>query len=91
MAVEVELVREARDGVAERIAALVNDVYLVAESGLWRDGATRTTPAEVSELIRAGELAAATGWCTPGSSTTTTPTWRRCSRSRAISRSTRSR
>jgi GNAT superfamily N-acetyltransferase len=43
----------------ERIAELVNEVYATAERGLWRDDATRTTPAEVAELIRAGELAVA--------------------------------
>ena len=43
-----------------RLAALTNEVYAVAESGLWRDGATRTTTAELAGLIRAGEIAVAT-------------------------------
>jgi GNAT superfamily N-acetyltransferase len=42
-----------------RIARLINQVYAVAEDGLWIDGATRTTAAEVAELIRAGEIAVA--------------------------------
>ena len=43
----------------ERIADLTNDVYAVAEEGLWVDGATRTTVDEVTELTRAGEIAVA--------------------------------
>lgn len=39
---------------------LINDVYDSAESGLWRDGATRTTPAELAELIAAEQIAVAT-------------------------------
>ena len=45
---------------ADELAALINDVYAVAERGLWRDGAARTTADEVSGLIRAGEIAVAT-------------------------------
>jgi GNAT superfamily N-acetyltransferase len=47
-------------GLVDRLTALVNDVYATAESGLWRDGATRTTAAEVAGLIRADELTVAT-------------------------------
>jgi GNAT superfamily N-acetyltransferase len=43
----------------ERITALVNDVYAVAEDGLWTDGATRTTVDEVAALTRAGQIAVA--------------------------------
>jgi GNAT superfamily N-acetyltransferase len=43
----------------EHRTGLVNDVYATAESGLWREGATRTTAAEVAELIRAEEIAVA--------------------------------
>jgi GNAT superfamily N-acetyltransferase len=43
----------------DRLTALVNDVYETAESGLWRDGTTRTTPAELAELIAAGQIAVA--------------------------------
>jgi GNAT superfamily N-acetyltransferase len=61
-AIEIQLLRA--DGTAdatlmERIAALVNDVYAVAEDGLWTDGATRTTVDEVAELTRAGQIAVA--------------------------------
>jgi hypothetical protein len=38
----------------ERLARLVNDVYAVAEAGLWRDGADRTTAAEIAGLVRGG-------------------------------------
>lgn len=37
---------------------LVNLVYRESERGLWQDGATRTTLAEVTDLAQAGELAA---------------------------------
>jgi GNAT superfamily N-acetyltransferase len=43
----------------ERLAVLVNDVYAVAEHGLWADGAYRTTPEQLAELTRSGELAVA--------------------------------
>jgi GNAT superfamily N-acetyltransferase len=43
----------------ERIADLINEVYAVAEEGLWIDGATRTTVDGVAELTRAGEIAVA--------------------------------
>jgi GNAT superfamily N-acetyltransferase len=43
-----------------RLTDLVNEVYDVAERGLWREGATRTTTAELAGLIRAGEIALAT-------------------------------
>jgi GNAT superfamily N-acetyltransferase len=42
------------------LTRLINDVYATAESGLWRDGATRTTASEVTEQIRAEEIAVAT-------------------------------
>ncbi len=44
----------------DRLTSLINDVYATAESGLWRDGATRTTATEVAELIAAGQIAVAT-------------------------------
>ena len=43
----------------ERLAALVNEVYAIAERGLWREGAARTSAADLAQLIRAGELAVA--------------------------------
>jgi GNAT superfamily N-acetyltransferase len=41
------------------LAGLVNRVYAVAEEGLWVDGSPRTTPAEMAELIAAGQVAVA--------------------------------
>jgi ribosomal protein S18 acetylase RimI-like enzyme len=43
----------------QQIADLTNEVYAVAEDGLWIDGATRTTVDEVTELTRAGQIAVA--------------------------------
>ncbi len=43
----------------DQLNRLVNDVYAVAESGLWRDGFTRTTPPELAELIAGGEIVVA--------------------------------
>jgi GNAT superfamily N-acetyltransferase len=40
----------------EELAGLINRVYAVAEQGLWKDGATRTAPAEVARLIAAEEM-----------------------------------
>ena len=48
------------DDLVDHLAGLVNEVYETAESGLWRDGFTRTTAAEIAELIRAREIAVAT-------------------------------
>jgi GNAT superfamily N-acetyltransferase len=42
------------------ITSLVNGVYETSEQGLWAEGALRTTEAEVADLIRRGEIAAAT-------------------------------
>ena len=47
-------------GLVDQVTALINEVYTTAESGLWREGARRTTAAEVTELIRAGEIVVAT-------------------------------
>jgi GNAT superfamily N-acetyltransferase len=44
----------------ERLAALINEVYEQAESGLWRNGARRTTVPVLAELIAAREIAVAT-------------------------------
>ncbi|WP_248305559.1 GNAT family N-acetyltransferase [Agromyces sp. H66] len=41
------------------LAELVNGVYEQAESGLWVDGARRTSAEEVAALIRRGELVTA--------------------------------
>jgi ribosomal protein S18 acetylase RimI-like enzyme len=45
--------------VVARITDLINEVYAVAEDGLWLDGAARTTVDEVAELTRAGQIAVA--------------------------------
>jgi GNAT superfamily N-acetyltransferase len=54
----VELVHD--ETLADDLARLVNDAYAVGEAGLWLEGATRTTPAEIGQAIRDGELLAAT-------------------------------
>jgi GNAT superfamily N-acetyltransferase len=41
------------------IADLVNEVYAVAEEGLWIEGTTRTSAAEIAEFVREGEIAVA--------------------------------
>lgn len=43
----------------QRVTELTNEVYAVAEEGLWTEGATRTTVDEVAELTRGGEIAVA--------------------------------
>ncbi len=49
-----------RAELVEPLTALINGVYAVAELGLWCEGATRTTPTEMAELIPAGQVAVAT-------------------------------
>jgi N-acetylglutamate synthase-like GNAT family acetyltransferase len=48
------------EGLADQLSDLINDVYAVSESGLWREGAKRTTTAELADEIRAGEIVVAT-------------------------------
>jgi ribosomal protein S18 acetylase RimI-like enzyme len=43
----------------DEITQLTNQVYATAEEGMWVDGATRTTPGEVREMIAAGQIAVA--------------------------------
>jgi GNAT superfamily N-acetyltransferase len=43
----------------EPITDLINEVYAVAEDGLWAEGATRTTVDEFAELTRAGQIVVA--------------------------------
>ena len=43
----------------DRLTDLVNGVHATAESGLWADGATRTTASELIALISAREIAIA--------------------------------
>ena len=47
-------------GLVDQLTGLINRVYATAESGLWRDGTSRTTAIEVAELIGAGQIAVAT-------------------------------
>ncbi|KAA0094126.1 N-acetyltransferase [Mycolicibacterium sp. P1-18] len=46
--------------VVRTVTELVNDVYAVAEQGLWIDGAARTTTEEVQSFLEAGQLLVAT-------------------------------
>jgi GNAT superfamily N-acetyltransferase len=41
------------------VAGLINDIYAEAESGMWIDGAARTSVDEVRQLTRAGEIVVA--------------------------------
>jgi GNAT superfamily N-acetyltransferase len=60
--VEISIVPPARAGdaafVAE-VADLVNRVYADAEKGLWVEGAERTDPAEMTSVVREGQLVVA--------------------------------
>lgn len=40
----------------DRVMAIVNDAYAIAEVGMWRDGAARVTPEGMRTLIEAGEI-----------------------------------
>jgi ribosomal protein S18 acetylase RimI-like enzyme len=51
---------KADDAAVEDVTRVINAAYAIGEAGLWRDGWTRTTPEEVSGLIRDRELLAAT-------------------------------
>jgi GNAT superfamily N-acetyltransferase len=60
--IEIDLLPDgaASDGeLVGELTDLVNRVYATAEEGLWIDGATRTTPPEMAEMIVAGEIAVA--------------------------------
>jgi GNAT superfamily N-acetyltransferase len=62
MSLTIEVLPEASaDDVAlvERIAGLVNTVYETSEAGLWIEGARRTNERELAELIRRGQIVAA--------------------------------
>nr|WP_304220029.1 GNAT family N-acetyltransferase [Fredinandcohnia onubensis] len=43
----------------EHIANIVNRVYAASEGSLWNPGAFRTTPEEMAELTKSGEIAVA--------------------------------
>ena len=49
--------RDAR--LVDHLTRLINGVYRTAESGLWQDGAARTTAPELVELIAARQIAVA--------------------------------
>jgi len=52
---------EARDeALVEQLVRVINEAYAVGEAGLWREGATRTTPAEIGDAVRSGGMLAAT-------------------------------
>jgi GNAT superfamily N-acetyltransferase len=55
----VPAAKAADGGFVAEVVDLVNRVYADAETGLWRDGAARTDPAEVAEIVAAEELVAA--------------------------------
>ncbi|HKE88537.1 MAG TPA: GNAT family N-acetyltransferase [Vicinamibacterales bacterium] len=58
--IEIELLGATPDDdLVRTITELVNRVYVVAEDGLWVQGATRTTISEMAELIAAGQIAVA--------------------------------
>ncbi len=60
--IEIQLLPAAASedsSLMERITSLSNEVYAVAEDGLWTDGATCTTVDEVAELTRDGQIAVA--------------------------------
>jgi GNAT superfamily N-acetyltransferase len=59
-AIEVRLLGHDEAALADRLAALVNEVYGASEVGLWRDGSERISAAEIGASIRAGEIAVAT-------------------------------
>ncbi len=45
--------------VVERVTALVNQVYAESEKGLWRGSTDRTSVAEITGFVAAGEIAVA--------------------------------
>lgn len=60
VSIEMVAVEAAGDAaLVGELTDLVNRVYEVAEEGLWRDGASRTTTSEMAGLIAAGYIALA--------------------------------
>jgi GNAT superfamily N-acetyltransferase len=60
IAIEMLAVPDSRErGLVDHLTRLINDVFRTAESGLWRDGAARTTASELTELIAARQIAVA--------------------------------
>ena len=61
-AIEIDLEPEASaddTALMTSLADLINSVYVIAEAGLWVDGARRTDAREVAELVAQQELAVA--------------------------------
>jgi GNAT superfamily N-acetyltransferase len=54
------VIAQAGPALAADLAELVNRVYAAAEAGLWQDGKSRTSEAQLRELMEAGEIAVAT-------------------------------
>jgi len=48
------------EALVDELARVVNGAYAVGEAGLWLEGTTRTTPAEIADAIRSGGVLAAT-------------------------------
>ena len=46
-------------GLVDELADLINGVYATAESGMWREGATRTTNAELADMVAARQIVVA--------------------------------
>ncbi len=46
-------------GILAKLTDLINEVYAVAEDGLWTLGVTRTTAEEIAHLTHAGQIAVA--------------------------------
>jgi N-acetylglutamate synthase-like GNAT family acetyltransferase len=46
-------------GLVDELAGLINGVYATAESGMWREGATRTTSAELADMVAARQIVVA--------------------------------
>jgi GNAT superfamily N-acetyltransferase len=55
---EATATREDR-ALAITLTKLINDVYAVAEDGLWADGASRTSVEGVADLMHAGQMTVA--------------------------------
>jgi GNAT superfamily N-acetyltransferase len=55
----LEAVASSDAALVEELTDLVNDVYEVAESGLWRDDAIRTTTSEIADFIATGQIVVA--------------------------------
>jgi GNAT superfamily N-acetyltransferase len=60
--VEITMLPRAADGdirLMRAVSLLINEVYAVAEQGLWADGASRTTVSQVTAFTGTGQIATA--------------------------------